>query len=116
MNTTTRFVAGVIFTSILSGVGTLAYAADSPTEKTVKYADLNVSNPQDAAILYKRIQSAAVGVCSRLDHGTVASKRSAVACTSAAIANAVGQVNQPALNALFNEKNGHSIQLLVAAK
>jgi UrcA family protein len=39
-----------------------AYAADAPSIK-VSYADLDLSRPADAQVLYRRLKQAAAGVC-----------------------------------------------------
>jgi UrcA family protein len=79
-------------------------AADSDrgSQITVRYGDLDVGSPAGAAILYRRIHSAAGQVCSRLDHGDLASKKNVTACADKAIADAVTQVNQPELFVVYN--------------
>ena len=115
-NTATRLIAGVIFTAVISSLGAVASAADSATDKTVKYADLNISSAQGATMLYKRIRSAAADVCARFDHGDLSSKASFQLCASKAIAQAVSDVNSPALTAVYKEKTGQSSPLYVAAR
>ena len=121
MNTTniaTRLIAGAIFTALVSSLSAIA-SADENTgspQKTVKYTDLTVSSAQGAASLYNRIRIASEEVCSPLDHGDLASKMHMKACVHKSIADAVGQVNQPALTAVYNARNGGSLPLIAAAK
>jgi UrcA family protein len=83
---------------------------------TVPYADLTVSSPRDAATLYNRIRIAAQAVCWPLDHGDLSSKRQMANCTHKAIADAVTNVGQPALFAVYGAKNGQPLPNIVAAE
>jgi UrcA family protein len=121
MNTTnfaTRLIAGAIFTTLLSSLSSIASASQGMdfSPKTVQYTDLSVSTTQGAATLYNRIRNASEEVCSPLDHGDLSSKMHAKACMHKAIADAVGQVNQPALTAVYNARNGGSLPMIAAAK
>jgi UrcA family protein len=121
MNTTniaTRLIAGAIFTALVSSLSAIASAGDDTNslQKTVKYADLSVSTAQGAATLYNRIRVAAEEVCSPLNHGDLSSKMHVKACTHKAIADAVSQVDQPALSAVYNARNGGSLPMIAAAK
>ena len=80
-NFATRLIAGAILTTLISSLSAIASAADGMgvPQKTVKYADLNVSSVQGAARLYNRIQFAAEEVCSPLSHGDPFSKMHAKA-------------------------------------
>jgi UrcA family protein len=73
-----------------------AQAADGNmlTQK-VSYADLNISTPEGAKVLYKRIVHAAYVVCP--DHGDL---HETFQCVDKAIAGAIKQVDSPALSAL----------------
>jgi UrcA family protein len=119
MNTTniaTRLIASAIATALISSLGSIATAANTdPLQKTVKYADLSVSSAQGAAALYNRIQIASQEVCSPLDHGELSSKMHAKACAHQAVADAVRQVNQPALTAEYNARNV-SFPMIAAVK
>jgi UrcA family protein len=121
MNTTniaTRLIAGAIFTALISSLSAIAGAAEDTGsgQKTLKYSDLSVSTAQGATTLYNRIRIAAEEVCSPLDHGDLSSKMHVTACTHKAIAEAVSQVNQPALSAVYNARNGGSLPMIAAAK
>jgi UrcA family protein len=68
----------------------------------VKFADLNISNPSGAHVLYMRILAAAQVVCSYHWFATDADKAS---CVRGAMADAVTKINQPALSAVYSAKN-----------
>ncbi len=119
MNTTTPLrilIAGAIFSAVASGFSAVAVAtnvSDAP-QVMVKYGDLNESNPQGAAVLYRRIRSAAENVCPGLEHASLASKRMVDACMHKAITAAVIKVNQPALFAVYNANNTAPLPVIAA--
>jgi UrcA family protein len=118
MNTTkfaTRLIAGTIFTALISTVSAIAGAAEDP-QKAVTYTELTASSVQGAAALYNRIRMATAEVCSPLDHGDLVSRMHMKACMNKAIVDAVNQVNQPALTAVYNARNGGSLPTVAAAK
>jgi len=117
-NTATRLIAGAIFTALIGSLSSIAGAAegtDSP-QKAIQYTDLSASSAQGAATLYNRIRMASEEVCSPLSHGDLPSKMNAEACMHKAIADAVSQVNQPALTAVYNDRNGGSLPMIAAVK
>jgi len=81
---------------IASTLPTTARASDDgvPTRK-VSYADLDVSRPAGAKVLYNRIVKAAYEVCP--DSGVY---RQQFDCVNQAISGAIKQVDSPALSAL----------------
>jgi len=99
---------GLIATAILGALASsvsAVSAADAGTEPvslTVKFADLNVSQPRGAAVLYGRINVAAENACSFYWFKSDADEER---CVHDAIANAVMKVNQPALFVVYNAKN-----------
>jgi UrcA family protein len=121
MNTTniaTRLVAGAIFTALVSSLSPTASAAQDTDflQKTVQYTNLSVATTQGAATLYNRIRIASEEVCSPLNHGDLSSKMQAKVCMHKAIADAVSQVNQPALTAAYNARNSGSLPMVAAAQ
>jgi UrcA family protein len=121
MNTTniaTRFIAGAIVTALISSFSSIASAAEGTDsmQKTLRYAGASVDSEQGAATLYNRIRIASEEVCSPLGHGDLSSKMHAKACAHKAIADAVSQVNQPALTAVYNARNGGSLPMIAAVK
>ena len=86
---------------------TLAAAAtrdDEVPRIVVKYADLNLSNPEDAATLLHRIERAARQVCPDADLLNLRAMQVSVQCRRAAVARAVGAIGSPTLNALLSRK------------
>jgi len=115
--TTSLITRGALTAAIfgaLTCLATVCAAAETdPPQTTVKFADLNVSNPAGAAALYARIQRAARQVCRPLEEREF---RSAVhdACVHKAIADAVSKVGQPALFDAYNLHNDQPIRIVVA--
>jgi UrcA family protein len=109
-------LATAILGALICSVASVCTAAETdPPQTTVKYADLNVSNPQGAAALYARIQRAARQVCLPLDGGDLSSKARMGACEHKAIADAVAKVDQPALFDAYNVHNRQSTPIVLAA-
>ena len=111
-----RVIATAIMSAWVSGGAAVCAAADrlEKLQVTVKYGDLNVSNPQGAATLYARIRAAASEVCRPLDRRGYGPETSLRVCMRKAIADAVAKVNQPALSALYSAQNGTSQPIIVA--
>jgi UrcA family protein len=112
MTTSTHFthprtlIATAIIGVVISGFAAVcsAASADAP-QAIVKYADLDVSTSQGAAVLYNRIRFASEGVCAPLDGRGLDSKSRLKTCVQRAIAGAVGKVNRPALFAVYAAKH-----------
>ena len=86
------------------GLGLCLVAAANPAaeSRTVKFADVDLSNPSGAHVIYRRIQAAAQVVCSYYFFATDTDK---ARCVRDATADAVTRINQPALSAVFNANN-----------
>ena len=106
MNTTTRTK---LYTAIYLTLGTAALCALSVSveasdldvqAKTVKFSDLNISNPAGAKVLYRRISTAARDVCVRTSGTDPILRVGTRACMDKAIDQAVKDVNSPALTSL----------------
>ena len=122
MNTTTStplrtLVAGAILSVLALSFATASHADDdtTPPQVTVKFGDLDVSTPQGAAALYRRINSAAIDVCSRMYVIEQAYKWHKDACLQKVIGDTVIKVNRPALSAVFASKFGVSPPMVLAA-
>jgi UrcA family protein len=113
----TRILAISIFMALASSASTVCSAADpsDAPQTTVKYGDLNVSSTQGATTLYSRIQGAAENVCRPLDGRDFASQHRYAFCLRNAIADAVKNVDQPALFAVFSAKTGTSKPIFLAS-
>ncbi len=66
----------------------------------VKFADLDTSNAQGAATLYRRLNAAAKSVCQDLEPGReLARVRVYTDCIHTALSNAIVKINRPAVTA-----------------
>jgi UrcA family protein len=84
--------------ALCSALSTTAEAEDVPS-KVVKFNDLDITTPDGAKVLYKRIRAAARDVCDASDTDPVL--RGAVkVCIDKAIDKAVKDVNAPMLSNL----------------
>ncbi len=98
-----RTVCAVIAASFAAGA---AAADDRALPKvTVRYGDLDLSSPRDAATLYQRIRIAAAEVCWPLEGASVAAVFRVQTCRQHAIADAVSRVNRPELSAVYRAHN-----------
>jgi UrcA family protein len=93
----TLFLCGAI---TLCAVQATARADDGLRTQRVSYADLNISKPAGAKVLYSRIVKAAYRVCEDTGFKNLAGYQRQSACVNRAIADAVKQVDSPALSAL----------------
>jgi UrcA family protein len=100
-------VATAIFVVLAPSFSIVSAADTSAASRTVKFADLNISDPSGAQVLYMRILAAAQVVCSYSSFATDAEK---ALCVRQAIADAVTRINQPTLSAVFNAKNKAPVQ------
>jgi UrcA family protein len=111
--------AMAIVCSVSSSLATVCAAADSSDlpHVTVKFGDLNLSNPEGATALYRRINAAAREVCKAYDigRGRFALPGSADPCVRKAIAEAVTKVDHPALLAIYNAKHPRRVPITVAS-
>jgi len=101
------------FACSLAAVCTAVEPTDPP-QWTVKFADLNISNPKGAATLYARIERAAGEVCKSLEEPNFRSKAHDN-CVHKAIADAVATVDRPALFNVFNAHNAQPTPIVLAA-
>jgi len=101
-----RIAAAILGTSMAMFGISQALAGDSGTPITVSYADLDLSSPQSAAVLYRRIELAAESVCAPLDHGDVLSRQHRQSCVTDTVTRAVSSVNSPGLRAVYEAHNG----------
>jgi UrcA family protein len=75
-------------------------ADDALPSKKVSYADLDISKPADAKVLYGRIVKAAREVCNYTGFDPLGAAQVRLRCIDYAITNAVKDVGSPALSAL----------------
>jgi UrcA family protein len=111
-------VAGAILSALAFSFATVSSADErtTPPQVAVKFGDLDVSTAQGAKALYRRIQGAAIDVCSSMYVIEAAYKVHKGACLQKVIADAVTHVNQPALSAVFASKYRTSQPVVLAAQ
>jgi UrcA family protein len=95
-------IANAIFGFLGLGLCVVAAADPSAESRTVKFADLDMSNPSSAHVLYRRIRAASQVVCSYHFFATDTDK---ARCVRDATADAVTKINQPALSAVYSANN-----------
>ena len=95
-------IANAIFGFLGLGLCVVAAADPSAESRTVKFADLDMSSPSSAHVLYRRIRAAAQVVCSYHFFATDTDK---AGCVRDATADAVTKINQPALSAVYSANN-----------
>jgi UrcA family protein len=105
MNSTIRTtlyaaICCAVGTAALCAQATKAQAEDAPPSKTVRFADLNIQNPEGAKVLYHRIRVAAAEVCHASAGTDPILNRGETGCINQAVDNAVRKVNAPYLTAL----------------
>jgi UrcA family protein len=102
-STNNLFQAVLAVGALIVAVSTAAHAAEIP-QVHVNYADLNVSSPAGAAVLYQRIRVAATQVCGAPDQRDLIRLVQAKTCTDKAIATAVTAVGNDMLTDLYQAK------------
>jgi UrcA family protein len=119
-NPLSRILAVTIFAALTSSIATVSLASDSSDalQATVKFGDLNVSSTAGATTLYTRIRIAAEAVCrpfQPLNNADLAARSVFAACVHKAMSNAVSDVDQPTLSAIYNAKTGASKPIMLAS-
>lgn len=92
-------IANTIFGILGLGLFVAAAADPSAESRTVKFGDLDLSNPSSAHVLYRRIRAAAEVVCA---HYFFVTDTDRAQCVRDATADAVTKINQPALSAVYS--------------
>jgi UrcA family protein len=90
-------------------------SVDTIAHKVVSFRDLNLETPEGAAVLYRRIRSAAYEVCEN-PSGYDLSQLKMQTCIKDAVSRAVTQVNRPLLTSLYKEKAGKSDKKVTLAQ
>ena len=87
--------------SSLAAVTVPAASEDDHPSRVVKFADLDLTHSQGAAVLYTRIRSAARAVCLPQYNWMMERRAISDQCRDQAIARAIADVNAPALTAYY---------------
>ncbi len=109
--------AACIALALICAGPSLASNRDETHQVVVHFGDLNLSNPQGAETLYRRIATAAVEVCDAfpMDSRALGSRTAIDACVKKALSDAVTKVGRPELFAVYNAKNRAPLGSPVAA-
>jgi UrcA family protein len=102
-------IAGLVCAGEAALFASATSAAELPQSITVRYTDLNLDRAADVARLYHRIEAAAQSICGARDlevSDWVDSQWQR--CVDAAVAQAVGRVDRPALSAYHQRQLGLS--------
>ena len=114
-----HLITTAIFAALTLSCGTVSIAGDQgdPPQSVVKFADLNLANPQGAAALYNRIVAAAYDVCVGFDIDTrdLAVESQLLTCVHRAVLKTVTKVGRPELVAIYNARNRDPLPITVAA-
>jgi UrcA family protein len=94
-------VASAIFGALAPSLSVVSAADPGAASRTVRFADLDVSSASGAQVLYVRIRAAARVVCSYYFFATDTDR---ARCVHDATADAVTEINQPALSAVFRKR------------
>lgn len=93
------------FVATFAGAVVLGVASMNPASadtevvsKTVKYGDLDLSGPEGAKTLYKRITNAAESLCSPVDGRLLTQHQVFTRCVRGSVQRAVVQVQSPMLD------------------
>jgi UrcA family protein len=94
-----------VFLGSLSAVAAAGDAGNEPAMRTVKFADLDLSQATGVLALYKRIQFAAQQVCEPLTGRDLNSIVPWKRCQEQAIARAIADVSAPLLTSYYLTKS-----------
>jgi UrcA family protein len=102
-----RFATALMITAALAVGCQLANAATPQNDMpslVVRFADLDLTHPDGVALLYRRLQSAAAGVCASRDGRNgrdIGTQTRYETCLHDALTAAVAKADQPALSAYY---------------
>ena len=105
----------IVFLSGLTLMPIAGVCAEPVPQVTVSFADLNVSNPQGVATLYRRLQRAAEEVCGSQPQVREFTRRYTWSrCAGKALDDAVVWVHSAELTALHAKRSGQKTAPLMA--
>lgn len=93
-----------------------ARADEAVATQRVSFKDLNLNSPEGAAVLYRRIKTAANDVCGHSDNVDLSQLHAVQICIGAAVSRAVAEVNSPMLTSLYNQKTGNADKKIILAQ
>ena len=96
--------AAALLCVVCAGKAVAGPGPDETASVTISFSDLDLSKPEGAQMLYRRIAAAARTVCGVSQAKQLKEIALAKDCYTAAVANAVATVNRPLLTALHRSK------------
>jgi UrcA family protein len=101
----------VVLGLILAAAAPLATAAaaDRPTAVEVRFSDLDLNNPNDAAVMLGRLDDAALEACGAAPFESLREYQLAIRdsrCYAHSLSRAVAELNAPAVTAVFEREHG----------
>ena len=109
MKTLTPYVLfAILGASLYSATAAAADADDGLRQRTVKFADLDLSRNSGIAVLYARIKAAARAVCAQDGEFGVNKVQAESECRARAVSGAIAKVNVPMLTNYYRERSGMS--------
>jgi len=96
MHTTVQRALLAVILAAMCAIANAGTPAES-AQRTVRFADLDLTHPAGVAVLHQRIRAAAQEVCQPLSEHDLVMLAASRSCVTDAIARAVKDVNAPAL-------------------
>ena len=98
---------GALALTALAFVASNAHAASQPDGIVLRFARTTLNSPEDAARLYRSIQSAAREVCGlRVGRLVMTEYRRAQTCYQKTVEDVVNEIDQPQLTAVYRAADG----------
>ena len=101
--------------TLLASAAQAGEASDAAPQLVVHYSDLNLATNNGVAVLYHRIQHAAVQVCGSVDQRELARVTAAKACQDRAMAQAVSAINNPMLTGKYLARTDSAQKRIITA-
>jgi UrcA family protein len=103
----------ILFALALASAAPVAMPAhaEGPTTVGVRFNDLDLNRPTDAAIMLGRLDSAAMQACGASPFGSLREYRLSIRwsrCYTDGISRAISELNAPALTALYEREMGRA--------
>ena len=111
MKSAIRHTLVAVLLGSMSAVTSAGNATNDVPQRTVHFADLNLTSPSGVVMLYQRIRSAARAVCEPLVVSNLQWQAKGQRCTHEAIQRAVYEVNAPLLTGYYLAKNRPAISV-----
>jgi UrcA family protein len=92
--------------SVLGSVAQASESGESAPQRTVGYADLNLTTTKGAAVMYSRLRNAAYEVCGSVYSSDLQPVAVSKPCIARAMKNAITAVNSPMLTSRYLASTG----------